>query len=78
MTVVLAQTASYVDDNAVNWEMEPPEYAVIPWGEHRSGRLTVKLALWFLAMMAANGGCDIDYSYPALGSFMFSFLQPAC
>lgn len=61
-------TASYVDDNPVNWEMEPPEYAVIPWAEHRPGKLTVKLALWSLAMMAANGGRDIDYSYPALDS----------
>jgi hypothetical protein len=62
-------TASYVDDNPVNWEMEPPEYVVIPWGEHRPGKLTIKLALWCLAMMAANGGCDIDYSYPALDSW---------
>lgn len=62
-------TASYADDNPVNWDFEPPDYAVIPWGEHRPGRLTVKLALWCLAMMAANGGCDIDYSYPALDSW---------
>ncbi|RKU42520.1 hypothetical protein DL546_004002 [Coniochaeta pulveracea] len=62
-------TASYVDDDPTEWDMEPPEYAIIPWNEHRPGKLTVKLALWSLAMMAANGGCHIDYSYPALDSW---------
>lgn len=62
-------TASYMDDNPLNWEIEPPEYAVISWSDHGPGKLTVKLALWSLAMMAVNGGCGIDYSYPALDSW---------
>ncbi|KAJ9137704.1 hypothetical protein NKR23_g8927 [Pleurostoma richardsiae] len=58
-------TLSYVDDEPTVWEIYPPEYAVIPWARHGPGKLTVKLALWCLAMMAANGDNYIDYSYPA-------------
>ncbi|KAJ9129514.1 hypothetical protein NKR19_g10334 [Coniochaeta hoffmannii] len=36
---------------------------------HSPGKLTIKLALWCLAMMAANGDSYIDYSYPAPNSW---------
>ncbi|OIW24114.1 hypothetical protein CONLIGDRAFT_564789, partial [Coniochaeta ligniaria NRRL 30616] len=62
-------TASYLDNDPSTWEMRPPEYAVIPWSAHGPKNLTVKLSLWFLAMMAAQGDRDIDYSYPALDSW---------
>ncbi|OAA67345.1 hypothetical protein SPI_01921 [Niveomyces insectorum RCEF 264] len=59
-------TASFVDDNPSNWDVYDPEYAVIPWSRHGRGKLTIKLALWCLAMMAANGDRYVDYEYPGL------------
>ncbi|KIH90546.1 hypothetical protein SPBR_00562 [Sporothrix brasiliensis 5110] len=64
-------TLSYVDDNPVNWEKNPPEYAIVPWDERRPGKLTVKLALWCLAMLGTCGEKYIDYSYPPLDSWHF-------
>ncbi|KAL1905195.1 hypothetical protein Sste5344_009039 [Sporothrix stenoceras] len=62
-------TASFIDDQPVNWEMNSPEYAIVRWDAHGSKRLTIKLALWCLAMMAVKGGNSIDCSYPALNSW---------
>lgn len=38
---------------------------------HGRGRLTIKLTLWCLAMMAANGDSFVDYSYPDLDSWRY-------
>ncbi|CAK7225422.1 hypothetical protein SCUCBS95973_005859 [Sporothrix curviconia] len=62
-------TASFVDNNPMDWELNPPEYAIVPWSAHGRKRLTVKLALWCLAMLAVKGGNHIDYSYPELNSW---------
>ncbi|KAH8654679.1 hypothetical protein BGZ61DRAFT_572799 [Ilyonectria robusta] len=59
----------YSDNNPLEWSYYNPEYAVIAWDAHGNGRLTIKLALWCLAMMAANGDRWIDYSYPQLDSW---------
>ncbi|KAJ2898884.1 hypothetical protein MKZ38_003604 [Zalerion maritima] len=61
--------SSYHDDDPLQWEYHNPEYINIPWGAHGRGRLTIKLALWCLAMMATNGDSYIDYSYPDLDSW---------
>jgi hypothetical protein len=61
--------SSYLDDEPLEWEYHDPEYAVVPWDAHGRGRLTIKLALWCLAMMAANGDNYIDYWYPDLDSW---------
>ncbi|EPE04333.1 hypothetical protein F503_01337 [Ophiostoma piceae UAMH 11346] len=47
--------ASFVDDQPLDWEVNPPQYAI--------------LALWCLAMMSVKGGNNIDCSYPALNSW---------
>ncbi|KAJ3556124.1 hypothetical protein NPX13_g10205 [Xylaria arbuscula] len=62
------QESSFQDDNPLDWEYYDPEHVDIPWSAHGK-RLTVKLALWCLAMMAVNGDNYIDYSYPALDSW---------
>lgn len=61
--------SSYLDDEPLEWEYHDPEYAVVPWDAHGRGSLTIKLALWCLAMMAANGDNYIDYWYPNLDSW---------
>ncbi|KAH6848205.1 hypothetical protein B0I37DRAFT_354835 [Chaetomium sp. MPI-CAGE-AT-0009] len=61
--------SSYLDDEPLEWEYHDPEYALVPWDAHGRGRLTIKLALWCLAMMAANGDNYIDYWYPDLDSW---------
>ncbi|KAJ4314844.1 hypothetical protein N0V84_008675 [Fusarium piperis] len=58
----------YEDTDALHWSFEDPEYIIVPWKAHGS-RLTPKLTLWFLAMMAANGDKFLDYSYPDLDSW---------
>ena len=59
----------YQDTNPLHWEYENPEYITVPWGAHGSNRLTIKLTLWFLAMMATNGDSFLSYSYPDLDSW---------
>ncbi|KAL7794235.1 hypothetical protein V8C37DRAFT_401536 [Trichoderma ceciliae] len=61
--------SSFNDGNPFDWDYYPPEYAVIPWEAHGPGTLIVKLSLWCLAMMAANGDRDIGYSYPDLNTW---------
>lgn len=55
--------------NPQHLEYNNPEYAVIRWDAHGKGRLTIKLALWCLAMMATRGDRYIDYSYPDLDTW---------
>ncbi|RSM19765.1 hypothetical protein CDV31_001396 [Fusarium ambrosium] len=62
----------YEDTNPLHWQYEDPEYVTVPWGAHGSNRLTTKLTLWFLAMMATNGDKFLDYSYPDLDSWRSS------
>ncbi|EEU43002.1 uncharacterized protein NECHADRAFT_83683 [Fusarium vanettenii 77-13-4] len=59
----------YEDTNPLHWHYEDPEYVTVPWGAHGSNRLTTKLTLWFLAVMATNGDKFLDYSYPDLDSW---------
>ncbi|RSL71603.1 hypothetical protein CEP54_001202 [Fusarium duplospermum] len=59
----------YEDTNPLHWHYEDLEYVTVPWGAHGSNRLTTKLTLWFLAMMATNGDIFLDYSYPDLDSW---------
>ncbi|KJZ70541.1 hypothetical protein HIM_10085 [Hirsutella minnesotensis 3608] len=61
--------SSYSDNDPLLWDYYNPEYTAIPWDAHGEGRLTIKLALWCLSMMATNGDSFIDYSYPKLDSW---------
>ncbi|KAG6102054.1 hypothetical protein E4U31_003469 [Claviceps sp. LM219 group G6] len=58
------------DDNnptgAVNVELLPPEYAVIPMSASGKENLTVKLAVFCLCLMASGGHHKLDYGYPPL------------
>ncbi|KAB5566426.1 hypothetical protein GE09DRAFT_1106699 [Coniochaeta sp. 2T2.1] len=60
---------SYRDDNPMNTEYQPPEYVVIPWASHGAGRLTVKMALFCICLMAGRGDTGFDTDYPALDSW---------
>ncbi|KND88548.1 hypothetical protein TOPH_06899 [Tolypocladium ophioglossoides CBS 100239] len=63
---------SYADDdlaNAANAEFLPPEYAVISRTAHGRGRLTIKLSIFCLCLMAAGGNGSVDYDYPPLDSW---------
>lgn len=55
-------------------EYNPIEFKSIPWDESGKGKLTVKLALWWLHMMAAAPGCDtsVKTEYPPLDSWSTS------
>lgn len=64
----MEDTSEYQDTDPVHWRFEDPEYITVPWKAHGS-RLTPKLTLWFLAMMAANGYRFLDFSYPDLDSW---------
>ena len=57
-----------------NVEYHPIEFKSIPWDESGEGKLTVKLALWWLHMMAAAPGCDtsVKTEYPPLNSWSTS------
>ncbi|KAK1957236.1 hypothetical protein LY78DRAFT_562150, partial [Colletotrichum sublineola] len=55
--------------NSLSGEYQDPEYALIPWGTHGSRKLTVKMALFCLSLMAAGGVAHIDSSYPPLNSW---------
>lgn len=46
---------SYRDDNPVNIEYQPPEYVVVRWTANGPGRLTVKMALFCLYLIAGRG-----------------------
>ncbi|KZZ96621.1 hypothetical protein AAL_03850 [Moelleriella libera RCEF 2490] len=52
---------------------EAPYYRIrykrILWGTNGQGQMTVKLALWFLAMMARNGDRKIEASYPPINTW---------
>lgn len=59
----------YIDDTPSDWQLRL-EHAVIHWDPSQSdSRLTPKLALWALAMMATYGDADIDYSYPQFNTW---------
>lgn len=60
--------SDYHDDDPLGWTYKDPEYTIIPW-DAQGNKLTVKLTLWFLAMMATNGDRYLDYSYPDLNSW---------
>ncbi|PGH15458.1 hypothetical protein AJ79_02435 [Helicocarpus griseus UAMH5409] len=53
-------------------EYRPIEMRNIPWDNSGPGELTVKLALWWLHMMAAAPGCDITIGafYPDIDSWI--------
>ncbi len=60
--------STFHDDEPLQWLYQDPEFAVVPWAASGSC-LTVKLALWCLAMMATHGDNHLDYEYPPLDSW---------
>ncbi|KAF4989222.1 hypothetical protein FDECE_14785, partial [Fusarium decemcellulare] len=61
--------SAYSDNDPEHWAYYNPEYVVVEWTASGQGKLTIKLALWALAMMATNGDRYIDYSYPGLDTW---------
>lgn len=55
--------SAYSDSEPLAWGYYAPEYAHVPWVNHGK-KLTVKLALFCLALMGVHGDNFIDYSYP--------------
>ncbi|OHE91425.1 hypothetical protein CORC01_13290 [Colletotrichum orchidophilum] len=60
---------SFIDNNLLNIDYQAPEYAVIPWSTSGRRRLTVKMALFCLCLMAAGGVTHIEGNYPPLDSW---------
>ena len=58
---------SYVESGR-GFEYLSPEYQVIPWGNHGS-RLTVRLGLFCLCLMAGYGSSDVRTRYPKLNTW---------
>lgn len=58
--------SSFYDDDPLCCDYYDPEYVAIPWATHGPGKLTIKLGVGCLAMMAANGNSFIDFRYPDL------------
>ena len=61
-------SAPYSDRNPTT-DFQPPKYQVINWISSGQGVLTVKLALFYLCLMAGYGSSDIKASYPRLDSW---------
>jgi hypothetical protein len=59
---------SYNDSEHAHAEFLPPEYAVVPWTAHGKGRLSVKLSVFCLSLMAIVNGNILD-DYPPLDSW---------
>ncbi|DAA78669.1 TPA_exp: Uncharacterized protein A8136_2454 [Trichophyton benhamiae CBS 112371] len=67
----MPSSQSYRDDGR-GGEYRPIEMKSIPWDNSGKGKLTVKLALWWIHMMAAAPGCDttIGPEYPPIDSWV--------
>ncbi|KAK4101901.1 hypothetical protein N658DRAFT_523557 [Parathielavia hyrcaniae] len=60
---------STYDDKKPDIDLCLPEYELIPWAASGQGQLTVRLALFFLCMLAGEaGGFRIGYDYKPLHS----------
>ncbi|KAF5026129.1 hypothetical protein F66182_1777 [Fusarium sp. NRRL 66182] len=60
---------SYINHDLAHTELHPPEYAVIAMSAHGRGKLTVKLSIFCLCLMAARKGGIGDDDYPPLDSW---------
>ncbi|KAK3358062.1 hypothetical protein B0T25DRAFT_499810 [Lasiosphaeria hispida] len=61
-------SAPYSDMNPTT-NFQQPKYQVIDWISSGEGVLTVKLALFYLCLMAGHGPSNIQASYPRLNSW---------
>lgn len=61
--------ASYRSRNPSDREYLHPEYAIIPWDAHGGKKLTIKMALFCLCLMAAGGEGSIGTTYPPLDTW---------
>lgn len=69
MSLEPSGAASYASGNPTDREYSPPEYAIIPWDTHGGEKLTMKMALFCLCLMAAGGEGKIGISYPPLDTW---------
>ncbi|KAM7191159.1 hypothetical protein V8F33_009030, partial [Rhypophila sp. PSN 637] len=80
-TMSLGTGSQYTDSNLAGRQLLPPEYAVIPWAAHGTDKLTIKLSLFCLGLLAAFGeGHMCDGGYPGLKSWRKmtnGYVQPA-
>ncbi|OAL72445.1 hypothetical protein A7D00_3445 [Trichophyton violaceum] len=67
----MPSSQSYRDDGR-GGEYRPVEMKSVSWNDSGKGKLTVKLALWWIHMMAAAPGCDttIGPEYPHMDSWV--------
>jgi hypothetical protein len=56
---------SYVESGK-GFEYQDPKYQLIPWTNSGKGVLTVRLALFYLCLMAGYGSGDVRTQYPEL------------
>lgn len=70
MSIAGTDSGSVYDDSRPDVEYNPVEMKSIPWTDDGPGKLTVKLALWWLHMMAGAPEADISIKsdYPPLVS----------
>ena len=65
----LDTTHSSHQNDHLNGDFSEPEYATIRWSSHGEGRLTIKMALFCLGLMASRGESTIETDYPPLDSW---------
>jgi hypothetical protein len=59
---------SYVESGQ-GLEYQDPKYRIIPWENEGEEKLTVKLALFYLCMMAGYGSRHVSSGYPCLNTW---------
>ncbi|KAK3374232.1 hypothetical protein B0T24DRAFT_704490 [Lasiosphaeria ovina] len=65
----LSISSAPYSDRSPTTDFQPPKYQVIDWINSGEGVLTVKLALFYLCLMAGHGPSNIQASYPRLNSW---------
>lgn len=70
MSISGMSSGSVYDDSRPDSEYNPVEMKSIPWTNSGQGKLTVKLALWWIHMMAGAPGANVEIKndYPPLAS----------
>jgi hypothetical protein len=56
LSMVSENDTSVYNDDEPDTDVATPEYCSIPWSQRGNGRMTVRLALFFLCMLAGEAG----------------------
>jgi hypothetical protein len=68
-TLSISEPSAPYSDSHPTTDFQRPKYQVIEWSSSGEGVLTVKLALFYLCLMAGHGPSNIQVSYPRLNSW---------